>query len=163
MKRARLMMLLRQSGQISVDRTFGDDELDHLLRTPAGAHVASMTTFTGVGTAAEVADYVSEFARSADADEVIVAHASLDDERPPALGRAARRGERAGRGLATARRQGATNSQRNVTATGCSAAPPMSIPRRSQARSLIAGVPSTGLSGMSRRNRLCCGRNTATR
>ena len=78
MKRARLMMLLRQSGQVSVDRTFGDDELDHLLRTPAGAHVASMTTFTGVGTATEVADYVSEFARSADADEVIVAHASLE-------------------------------------------------------------------------------------
>ena len=26
-KRARLLMLLRQSGQITVDRTFGDDEL----------------------------------------------------------------------------------------------------------------------------------------
>jgi len=36
-----------------------------------------MTTFTGVGTAEEVADYVGQFARSADADEVIVAHASL--------------------------------------------------------------------------------------
>jgi alkanesulfonate monooxygenase SsuD/methylene tetrahydromethanopterin reductase-like flavin-dependent oxidoreductase (luciferase family) len=76
-KRARLLMLLRQSGQITVDRTFGDDELDHLLRTPVGAHVASMTTFTGVGTGEEVADYVREFARSADADEVIVAHSSL--------------------------------------------------------------------------------------
>ena len=76
-KRARLLMLLRQSGQITVDRTFGDDELDHLLRTPVGAHVASMTTFTGVGTGEEVADYVAEFARSADADEVIVAHSSL--------------------------------------------------------------------------------------
>ena len=36
-----------------------------------------MTTFTGVGTGEEVADYVAEFARSADADEVIVAHSSL--------------------------------------------------------------------------------------
>ena len=77
MKRARLMMLLRQSGQVTVDRTFSDDELDHLLRTPAGGHVASMTTYTGVGTGDEVADYVSRFAHSADADEVIVAHASL--------------------------------------------------------------------------------------
>ena len=76
-KRARLLMLLRQSGQITVDRTFGDDELDHLLRTPVGGHVASMTTFTGVGTGEQVADYVAEFARSADADEVIVAHSSL--------------------------------------------------------------------------------------
>jgi luciferase family oxidoreductase group 1 len=76
-KRARLMMMLRQSGQIPLDRTFTDDELDYLLTTPAGAHVASMTTFTGVGTGDEVADYVADFARSADADEVIVAHASL--------------------------------------------------------------------------------------
>jgi luciferase family oxidoreductase group 1 len=77
MKRARLMMLLRQSGRISLERRFGDDELDYLLTTPAGAHVATMTTYTGIGTGAEVADYVEEFARTADVDEVIVAHASL--------------------------------------------------------------------------------------
>ncbi|GLK16636.1 LLM class flavin-dependent oxidoreductase [Herbiconiux flava] len=77
MKRARLMMLLRQSGRISLERQFGDDELDYLLTTPAGAHVATMTTYTGIGTGAEVADYVEDFARAADVDEVIVAHASL--------------------------------------------------------------------------------------
>jgi alkanesulfonate monooxygenase SsuD/methylene tetrahydromethanopterin reductase-like flavin-dependent oxidoreductase (luciferase family) len=77
MKRARLMMLLRQSGRISLERQFGDDELDYLLTTPAGAHVATMTTYTGIGTGAEVADYVEDFARTADVDEVIVAHASL--------------------------------------------------------------------------------------
>jgi luciferase family oxidoreductase group 1 len=77
MKRARLMMLLRQSGRVSLERTFGDDELDYLLTTPAGAHVASMTTYTGIGTGSEVSDYVDEFARTAGVDEVIVAHASL--------------------------------------------------------------------------------------
>ncbi|RUR01793.1 LLM class flavin-dependent oxidoreductase [Labedella endophytica] len=76
-KRARLEMMLRQGGRIPLDRTFTDEELDYLLTTPAGAHVQSMTTYTGVGTAAEVADYVAEFARSADVDEVIVAHSSL--------------------------------------------------------------------------------------
>ena len=77
MKRARLMMLLRQSGQIPVDQQFSEEELDHLLTAPVGAHVASMTHYTGVGTGEQVADYVAEFARSAEADEVIVAHASL--------------------------------------------------------------------------------------
>lgn len=76
-KRARLLMMLRQSGQLTVDRTLGDDELDALLESPVGAQVASMTTYTGVGTGAEVAAYVTGFAREADADEVIVAHSSL--------------------------------------------------------------------------------------
>ncbi|PPI01228.1 alkane 1-monooxygenase [Rathayibacter sp. AY1B7] len=80
MKRARLMMLLRQSGQIPVGQTFDDEELDALLSAPIGAHVASMTTYTGVGTGHQVADYTADFARSADADEVIVAHASLQTE-----------------------------------------------------------------------------------
>ncbi|KQO60048.1 LLM class flavin-dependent oxidoreductase [Curtobacterium sp. Leaf261] len=76
-KRARLMMLLRQSGQIPVGQTFADDELDQLMASPIGAHVQSMTTYTGVGTADEVDDYVTRFAHTADADEVIVAHGSL--------------------------------------------------------------------------------------
>ncbi|VTR75774.1 LLM class flavin-dependent oxidoreductase [Cellulomonas hominis] len=76
-KRARLLMMLRQSGQIPLDHTFDDDELDLLLASPVGAQVASMTTYTGVGTGPEVAAYVEDFARTADADEVIVAHSSL--------------------------------------------------------------------------------------
>lgn len=79
-KRARLMMMLRQSGQIPVSQTFDDEELDALLSAPIGAHVASMTTYTGVGTGDQVADYIADFARSADADEVIVAHGSLRTE-----------------------------------------------------------------------------------
>ncbi|MGD8195750.1 LLM class flavin-dependent oxidoreductase [Herbiconiux sp. P18] len=75
--RARLMMMLRQSGQLTVDRTLSDEELDFLLHSAVGAQVASMATYTGIGTGAEVADYVDGFARDADVDEVIVAHASL--------------------------------------------------------------------------------------
>lgn len=76
MKRARLLLLLRHSGQVPLGRTFDDDELDALLSTPVGVQVAKMTSYTGVGTGAEVADYVADFARSIDADEVIVAHTS---------------------------------------------------------------------------------------
>jgi luciferase family oxidoreductase group 1 len=75
-KRERLLMMLRQSGRIPLDRTFNDEELDYLLGTPAGAHVESMATYTGVGTGAEVAEYIAGFARTADVDEVIVAHSS---------------------------------------------------------------------------------------
>ena len=76
-KRARVLMLLRQSGQVPLDRTFTDDELDMLLDSPVGAQVASMTHYTGVGTGAEVSEYISAFAERTSADEVIVAHSSL--------------------------------------------------------------------------------------
>ena len=76
-KRARVLMLLRQSGQVPLDRTFTDDELDMLLDSPVGAQVASMTHYTGVGTGAEVSEYISAFAERTGADEVIVAHSSL--------------------------------------------------------------------------------------
>ena len=42
-----------------------------------GAQVASMTHYTGVGTGAEVSEYISAFAERTGADEVIVAHSSL--------------------------------------------------------------------------------------
>ena len=76
-RRARLLMMLRQSRQIPVTQTFSDDELDMLLDSPAGAQVASMMTYTGVGTGAEVAEYVARFGENVGADEIIVAHASL--------------------------------------------------------------------------------------
>lgn len=43
--RARLLMMLRQSGQVSLDRTFSDAELDLVLHSPAGAQIASMATY----------------------------------------------------------------------------------------------------------------------
>jgi luciferase family oxidoreductase group 1 len=75
--RARLLMMLRQAGRIPVDRTFRDEELDQLLHSPVGAQVRSMATYTGVGTRAQVAEYVADFARAAGVDEVMVAHSSL--------------------------------------------------------------------------------------
>jgi luciferase family oxidoreductase group 1 len=80
MKRQRLMMLLRQSGQIDPTREFGDDELDHLLRTPVGQHVQTMTTYTAVGTPGDAREYMEQFARTAQADELIVAHAASSTE-----------------------------------------------------------------------------------
>ncbi|RWZ67850.1 LLM class flavin-dependent oxidoreductase [Labedella populi] len=77
MKRARLLMMLRQSGRIPIEREFSDEELDYLLTAPAGTQVASMATYTGVGTGEDVSRYIDDFARTADADEVIVAHGSL--------------------------------------------------------------------------------------
>ncbi|WP_423919413.1 LLM class flavin-dependent oxidoreductase [Frigoribacterium sp. 2-23] len=79
-KRIRLAGLLSRGGQVGPGREFSDAELDHLLRTPAGAHVASMTTFSAVGTPADVREYVQQFARTADADELIVAHQSPTTE-----------------------------------------------------------------------------------
>ncbi|MBD8702739.1 LLM class flavin-dependent oxidoreductase [Frigoribacterium sp. CFBP9039] len=79
-KRQRLLMLLRQSGQIDVAREFDDAELDHLLRTPVGQHVLSMTTYTAVGTPSEAREYMEQFARTAQADELIVAHAGSSKE-----------------------------------------------------------------------------------
>lgn len=76
--RARLLMMLRQSGQVSLDRTFSDAEIDLVLHSPAGAQIASMATYTGIGTGEDVSDYITGFARDAGADEVIVAHSSLE-------------------------------------------------------------------------------------
>jgi luciferase family oxidoreductase group 1 len=55
-------------------RTFTEDEAELLLRTPAGRHVDQMLTHTAVGTREEVREYLEAFAKTADADELIVAH-----------------------------------------------------------------------------------------
>jgi luciferase family oxidoreductase group 1 len=53
---------------------FTDQEADLLLQQGAGQHVRSMFTYAAVGTAHEVADYLENFKKRADADELIVAH-----------------------------------------------------------------------------------------
>ncbi|NEK60046.1 LLM class flavin-dependent oxidoreductase [Geodermatophilus sabuli] len=55
-------------------RNFTDVEADQLLAQGAGAHVRSMLTYTAVGTPPEVREYLLDFARRIDADELIVAH-----------------------------------------------------------------------------------------
>ncbi|UVJ39276.1 LLM class flavin-dependent oxidoreductase [Arthrobacter sp. CJ23] len=57
-------------------REFTDDEADLILDTPQGQHLAEMMTYSAVGTPDVVRDYLDEFARHADADELIVAHQS---------------------------------------------------------------------------------------
>jgi luciferase family oxidoreductase group 1 len=63
-------------------RQFSEAELDELVASPQGRQVARMMTYSAVGTAETAAAYLDEFATHADADELIVAHASRSlDER----------------------------------------------------------------------------------
>ncbi|WP_328468394.1 LLM class flavin-dependent oxidoreductase [Actinoplanes sp. NBC_00393] len=55
---------------------YSDAEIDAFLRTPNGRQLASMLTYTAVGTPDEVGSYLSNFAQEAQADELIVAHQS---------------------------------------------------------------------------------------
>ena len=53
---------------------FTDAEIDAFLASPNGNGLAGMTRYTAVGTPDEVRHYLMEFAASARADELIVAH-----------------------------------------------------------------------------------------
>jgi luciferase family oxidoreductase group 1 len=55
-------------------QTLSDEQADQLLAQGAGTHVSSMLTHTAVGTRAEVGEYLDGFLKTADADELIVAH-----------------------------------------------------------------------------------------
>lgn len=75
-RRARLRrFLLRPGVEVS------DEQVDRILDSPQGASVAAMLTHTAVGTGEMVAEQLAEFARYADADELIVCHQSprIDD------------------------------------------------------------------------------------
>ena len=60
---------------------FTDAEIDAFLASPGGASLAAMTRYTAVGTPGQVRDYLTGFAKEAEADELILAHhaAELDD------------------------------------------------------------------------------------
>ena len=51
-----------------------DEQADQLLAQGAAHHVDQMLTYAAVGTPTEVRDYLQNFAKVADADELIVAH-----------------------------------------------------------------------------------------
>ena len=68
-RRARAQSLFGRDG-----KTFTDDELDLILSSPQGRQVDQMFTYTAVGTGEVVAEYVADFAKHADSDELIVAH-----------------------------------------------------------------------------------------
>jgi luciferase family oxidoreductase group 1 len=56
------------------DRRLSDEEAESLLRSPQGAVVDEMFTYTGVGTADQVAAYLDEFQEKTGADELITVH-----------------------------------------------------------------------------------------
>jgi len=58
------------------DRDYTDDEAEQLVRSPQGQQILQMMRYSAVGTPQMVRDYLDEFAAHADADELIVAHAS---------------------------------------------------------------------------------------
>jgi luciferase family oxidoreductase group 1 len=73
-KRARVSLLFGGG------REFSDAEADLILDSPQGQHIAQMVTYSAVGTPEVVRDYLDEFTRHADADELIVAHQSTGTE-----------------------------------------------------------------------------------
>jgi alkanesulfonate monooxygenase SsuD/methylene tetrahydromethanopterin reductase-like flavin-dependent oxidoreductase (luciferase family) len=77
---AQAMMQATKRARVSLffggGREFTDDEADMILDSPQGQHVSQMMTYSAVGTPDVVMDYLEEFGRHADADELIVAHQS---------------------------------------------------------------------------------------
>jgi len=59
-------------GQSTEDLT--DEQADQLLAAGLGDQVDQMLTYSAVGTAAQVSDYLDDFIRHTEADELIVAH-----------------------------------------------------------------------------------------
>ncbi|MCW2828203.1 MAG: putative Flavin-dependent oxidoreductase, F420-dependent methylene-tetrahydromethanopterin reductase [Marmoricola sp.] len=55
-------------------QSLSDEQVDQLLQQGAGQHVDQMFTYSAVGTAQEVGDYLEAFRNKADADELITAH-----------------------------------------------------------------------------------------
>jgi luciferase family oxidoreductase group 1 len=69
-RRARVAILLGRGRRLS------DDEADAILASPGGQQLANMMRNTAAGTPPMVKEYLDDFARTADADELIVAHAA---------------------------------------------------------------------------------------
>jgi luciferase family oxidoreductase group 1 len=61
-------------------RRLDDHELDELVRSAAGQHVADMMRYTAVGGPEEVASYLDGFVERATADELMVVHAAPTTE-----------------------------------------------------------------------------------
>jgi luciferase family oxidoreductase group 1 len=59
---------------------FTDEQADRILASPQGAQLRQMTTYSAVGTPSSVKAYLEDFARRADADELIVAFQSPNAE-----------------------------------------------------------------------------------
>ncbi|MCU1530296.1 MAG: alkane 1-monooxygenase [Frondihabitans sp.] len=74
-RRSRVRGLIAR-GPAAPDYT--DEQIDIFLTTPNGRQIANMMKYSAVGTPADVRAYLEEFAASAHADELIIAHQSQD-------------------------------------------------------------------------------------
>ncbi|MBX7446068.1 MULTISPECIES: LLM class flavin-dependent oxidoreductase [unclassified Arthrobacter] len=78
------MMLATKRARVSLffggGREFTDDEADTVLDSPQGQHVSQMMRYSAVGTPDVVMEYLTEFGKHADTDELIVAHQSTGTE-----------------------------------------------------------------------------------
>lgn len=63
----------RVAALVGGGRTFTDAEADMLLESPAGQQVLNMMRYSAIGTPDSVRTYLDDFAKLADADELIVA------------------------------------------------------------------------------------------
>jgi luciferase family oxidoreductase group 1 len=70
----------RVTARLGRGQVFTDGEADLVLRSPVGEQILETFTYTAVGNPAEVGDYVTKFAKHAQADELIVAHQLLSVE-----------------------------------------------------------------------------------
>ncbi|MHC6592081.1 LLM class flavin-dependent oxidoreductase [Arthrobacter sp. C152] len=81
---AQQMMQATKRARVSLffggGREFTDDEADMVLDSPQGQHVSQMMRYSAVGTPGVVMEYLAEFGKHADADELIVAHQSTGTE-----------------------------------------------------------------------------------
>jgi luciferase family oxidoreductase group 1 len=75
LKRARVNALFGRGG-----RTFTDEEAEQILASDGGRQIDHMVTYSAIGTPTEVRDYLEQFAKHADADELIIAHQSTSTE-----------------------------------------------------------------------------------
>jgi luciferase family oxidoreductase group 1 len=73
MRRSRVRSMMSQ-GVTAPE--YSDAQIDAFLATPNGAQIANMMRYTAVGTSAEVGAFLTDFAASTGADELIIAHAS---------------------------------------------------------------------------------------
>jgi luciferase family oxidoreductase group 1 len=75
-EQVRQIRRIRATSLFGRGRSYTDEEADVLLEQGAARHVDQMLTHAAIGTPAEVRDYLEGFVKTADADELIVAHQS---------------------------------------------------------------------------------------
>ncbi len=71
---------VRAIGLFGRGAPYSDEAADELLASGAGRHVDQMLTYAAVGTPADVREYLEGFTKTADADELIVAHQAPTSE-----------------------------------------------------------------------------------